>query len=242
MKLLFENWRKYLKENEEGDFPYQIYCDMDGVLVDFESGAIEQINIDIKNKNITDKGMNKLRQALSQLGRDSITSQDLDKMDKKNSLQAARKYMYRRFEDNEDFWANLPWAEGGKELWNYISKYSPYILTAPMQGEGSKRGKRTWIEKNLQPQPEKIFMSHEKYNWAGPTNILIDDFSINTIPWEESGGIAILHTSTKKTITSLGELISEKETPEQELEEVGMNPMVSLNMHPNGKKEADDIE
>ena len=35
------------------------------------------------------------------------------------------------------------------------------------------------------------------------------------------------------------ELKMQKQTPE-ELEEVGMNPMVSLNMQPNGKKEAED--
>ena len=33
MKLLIENWREYLNE-DESSFPYQIYCDMDGVLVD----------------------------------------------------------------------------------------------------------------------------------------------------------------------------------------------------------------
>lgn len=209
MKLIFENWRGYLNEKEETP-PYQIYCDMDGVLVDFVTGAIEQINIDIKDKKVNNGKINKLRSVLSQLGRDSITSQDLAKMDKKNRLQAARNYMYKRLEDDEDFWANLPWAEGGKELWSYISKYNPYILTAPMQSEGSKRGKRMWIEKNLLPRPEKVFMSHEKYNWAGPTNILIDDFSINTLPWEENGGIAILHTSTNNTIASLQELIGEE--------------------------------
>jgi len=239
MKILFENWRKFLKENEEageGAFPYQIYCDMDGVLVDFVGGAIEQINIDIKNKNITDKKMNKLRHALSQLDRDSITSEDLDKMDKENRLQAARNYMYKRFEDNEDFWASLPWAEGGKELWSYISKYDPYILTAPMSGEGSKRGKRMWIKNNLQPAPKKIFMSHEKYKWAGPTNILIDDFKINTIPWHDNKGIAILHTSTKETKKELKALTSTKQTPEEELEEAGMLSIpaagtTSLNMN-----------
>jgi hypothetical protein len=60
MKPLLENWRKYLNE-DINTFPYQIYCDMDGVLVDFEYAAITQINIDIKDETIVDKRMNKIK-------------------------------------------------------------------------------------------------------------------------------------------------------------------------------------
>jgi len=214
MKLLFENWRKYLNEQGEA-FPYQIYCDMDGVLVDFETGAINQINKDLKDETITGKKIDRLRQELSKLGRDIVAIQDIDKMDKENRLQSARNYMYRRLEDDEKFWADLPWAEGGQELWSYISKFDPYILTAPMKGEGSKRGKEIWIEENLNPikPPKKIFMSHEKDNWAvtdGKSNVLIDDFITNIEPWRDAGGVAILHTSTENTIAQLKELKNEK--------------------------------
>ena len=211
MNYLFENWRKYLNEETEQP-PHQIYCDMDGVLVDFEAAAIQQINQDLKDELIQSKKLDNLRQKLSELGRDSIIIKDLDKADRENRLQAARNYMYSRFQDDEEFWANLPWMPGGKELWNYLSKFNPNILTAPMQGEGSKNGKQKWIENNLTPGPKDIFMSHEKYNWAtdenGNPNILIDDFTTNTGPWREAGGYAILHTDVNSTIKELEELIS----------------------------------
>ena len=193
-------------------FPYQIYCDMDGVLVDFENGAIKQINQDLKNKSLHGKELDELRMALSDLGRDTVTLEDLSKMDKERRLQPARDYMYVRLSNDEEFWANLPWMSGGKELWNHISQFNPHILTAPMRGVGSKNGKKLWIKENLTPGPQNIHMSHEKYNWAvdesGQPNVLIDDFTSNTVPWRESGGVAILHTDVKKTIEQLRELIN----------------------------------
>ena len=209
MKLLLENWRDFLTEDQT--YPYQIYCDMDGVLVDFEKGVVEAINRDINDETIETKEMRRLRRELGTIARDAISLADIDKhtQPRTNIIRAARNYMYRRYGEDVEFWANLPWTEDGPELWNYISQFGPYILTAPM-GEGSQTGKRMWIEKNLNPAPEKVFISHEKYEWAttdGRPNVLIDDFITNTEPWLKSDGIAILHTNTADSITTLKAIV-----------------------------------
>ena len=49
-------------------------------------------------------------------------------------------------------------------------------------------------------------MSHDKFKWAAPNHILIDDFTKNTVPWDNEGGIAILHTDANKTIEKLEEI------------------------------------
>jgi hypothetical protein len=112
--------------------------------------------------------------------------------------------MYGRVGNDADFWANLPWMPNGKELWDFIAPYEPFILTSPMQ-KGSEIGKAFWIDGNLNPAPEKVFMSSEKYNWAldedGNPNILIDDWSKNTIPWAKKGGIAIQHVKANTSVT-----------------------------------------
>jgi hypothetical protein len=76
--------------------------------------------------------------------------------------------------------------------------------------KGSERGKITWVNNNLSPPPKNIYLDTEKYNYAvdenGNPNVLIDDFTKNTIPWEKNGGIAILHTSTKDTIKKLKDI------------------------------------
>jgi hypothetical protein len=192
MKLLLENWRESLKENQE----YQIYCDMDGVLVDFEQGVVDYI---------TDKIMagqaEELRKAIK---REYITKGDLSGVGK-NKL--VRDYMYEQLSNAADFWENLPWTQNGQQLWAAIAPHNPNILTTPM-GYGSEIGKQAWIDKNLSLPSKKVFMSRNKYRWANKTNILIDDWTKNTIPWEEHGGIALLYKDSEieKTLSRLREL------------------------------------
>ena len=192
-KLLFENWRKYLKEQEE---QYQIYCDMDGVLVDFVAGTVKHITKQLQ--------AGEAEELKEKIGRDYITDEDIH-MNSPNRNRDVRDYMYKELEHNAKFWENLPWMPGGEELWNFISQFNPYILTAPM-GYGSEIGKQAWIDTHLQPPPSKVFMSHDKFKWASPNHILIDDFTKNTVPWENNGGIAVLYTNTADTIKKLEEL------------------------------------
>lgn len=193
MKLLFENWRKFLKE-QEGE--YQIYCDMDGVLVDFVAGTVEYITQKLQ--------AGEAEELKEMIGRDYITDEDIH-MESPNRNRDVRDYMFKELEHNAEFWETLPWMPRGQELWNFISQFNPYILTAPT-GYGSEIGKQAWIDTHLHPAPSKVFMSHDKFKWAAPNHILIDDFTKNTVPWEDAGGIAILHTESNKTIEKLKEL------------------------------------
>ena len=197
MKLLLENWRKFVKEQEE---QYQIYCDMDGVLVDFVAGTVEHITKQLQ--------AGKAEELKEKIGRDYITDEDIH-MNSPNRNKDVRDYMYKELEHNAKFWEELPWMPGGQELWAFIYKFNPYILTTPM-GYGSEIGKQSWIDKKLDKEmgmpPADVFMSHDKDNWAAPNHILIDDFTKNTVPWDNEGGIAILHTDADKTIEKLEEI------------------------------------
>ena len=210
MKLLLESFKSFIAE-QEGDLP-QIYCDMDGVLVDFEQGVVNQINKDLQmiRKMPDQKNLLKIQRALEAVGRDEVILSDM--RGKGATSAPVRDYMYGRVGNNADFWANLPWMPGGKELWAFISPYSPHILTSPMQ-KGSEIGKAFWIDSNLSPAPDQVFMSRDKYNWAvdenGSPSVLIDDWSKNTVPWSNSGGIAIQHidgdvSATIATLKKLG--------------------------------------
>ena len=77
MKLLIENFQAFINE-QEGKLP-QIYCDMDGVLVDFEQGVVDQINKDLQMiRQMEDKkNLVKIQRALDSLGRDEVVLDDM---------------------------------------------------------------------------------------------------------------------------------------------------------------------
>lgn len=95
------------------------------------------------------------------------------------------------------------------ELWEYIRKYNPNILSATgIPVERNSEMKRKWVKANL-PDHNKILLvktSKLKAQHAKPNRILIDDRTKSTVPWSEAGGIAIRHKDAKSTISKLKEL------------------------------------
>lgn len=110
----------------------------------------------------------------------------------------------------KDFWINLEWTKDGKELWDYIKKYNPDILSSPSSspyGQNDSRvGKHDWVKREI-PGTHLILRSpDQKKEFAHPNTILIDDRESNIIDWNKMGGIAILHTSARDTIYQLQKL------------------------------------
>ena len=182
---------------------YQVFSDMDGVLVNFEQGVLEYMNKRFQElKDQPDHPDHKLaRSAAKELGGWDvvINKWHIARSDMEGSLKRnyrTRDFMYRLVEDNVDLWANLGWERGRKELWNYIKDIPGLeILSAPM-AEGSKVGKRMWVERELGVPVEKVNLSDSKkpYGvWNGKQGLLIDDRDKYINEFREGGGIAIKH-------------------------------------------------
>jgi len=150
---------------------YKIYCDLDGVLVDFSKGYHKLTGIDLNGEFRKDKKF----------------WEPIDKAGKK-------------------FWTELDWMKDGKELWDYIEKYKPDILSAPSREDDSRVGKHEWVKREI-PDAHLILRSMEhKKEFAKPGAVLIDDNEDNIEDWKKAGGLTIHHTSTKETIKQLKKL------------------------------------
>ena len=104
------------------------------------------------------------------------------------------------------FWVGMDWMSDGKQLWNYIKKYEPILLSSPSRSNYSRMGKRIWRKRNLPSTKLILAQAANKQNYADPDSILIDDRESNIDQWIKAGGIGILHTNTASTINKLKEL------------------------------------
>ena len=112
------------------------------------------------------------------------------------------------------FWENLEWMPGSKQMYSFISKYDPYVLSAysDKDATGSKTGKMNWLKKNTKFKRSKInlVLRDQKKKFAkdndGNANILIDDYEKNIKEWEQAGGIGVIYTNAPNTIRELKKL------------------------------------
>jgi len=177
MKLILENWRTFL--NEEVQDKYQIFLDMDGVLVDMTEGVVDSINTNlqkVRNGASTDhndphsvhpgsKGrsqvLRKLAKEMEAEGRRGITAADFDHLtDLKDSggdgPTGANKFIERYFfkiaSNNEDWWVNLPpygHTQALVDIANRASHNGTAIILSAPIDSLSISGKEKWVENNL---------------------------------------------------------------------------------------------
>ena len=162
---------------EESDFipKYQIYCDMDGVLTDFETRFITLLR----------------QEGPKYYSKEVIAQVTRPKHFEKLEGQVE----FWKFIDQYiglEFWSEMPWMPNGKMLWNYIQPYGPKILTSPSEDPSSRLGKKLWVKEHIIPAPEVIFrFGDAKSDFANENSILIDDKPSNLAAFASKGGIAI---------------------------------------------------
>jgi hypothetical protein len=179
-------------DKEMGGKKYVIFCDMDGVLVDFDKGY----------KQLT-----------------GISTKEADAQGRNEFWKLFGKSLKEKNISDKSYWASLDWMPDGKQLWSYISPYNPYVLTAPsinmdipfeerykLENNESMQGKTEWVQRL--PNMRKLYFrsAGRKADFAGPNKILIDDRKDTIDAWNANGGIGILHTSTANTIKQLQDL------------------------------------
>jgi len=162
---------------EESDFTpkYQIYCDMDGVLTDFERRFVTLLRKE--GPKYYSKAV------IAQVSR----PKHFEKLEGQEE--------FWKFIDQYiglDFWSEMEWMPNGRILWDFIQPYGPKLLTSPSRDNTSRLGKRLWVKENIVPSPEVLFrFGDAKSDFANEKAILIDDRPSNLRAFEAAGGIAL---------------------------------------------------
>ena len=190
MKLILENWRSFL--NEEIKDKYQIFLDMDGVLVDMTEGVVDTVNTSlqkVRNGASTDhtdpdsvhpgsksksQSLKRLAKEMEKEGREEITAEEFDYLTDLKDTGAERRMVDKLIEryflaaasKNQDWWANLPALGHAQALVDLANQAShdgkTMILSAPVDAD-SIAGKQIWIENNLIGiDPGKVNVVHDK--------------------------------------------------------------------------------
>jgi hypothetical protein len=198
-----------------------IYCDMDGVIVDFVSTAIADVNKFLDNASSVEKEFLSVGQArayrkvLKELGPDFRTSTEDDL-----NYKSVRNLMFFLIGRDPGAWfAGLgKQADGVELLWPFLVTRGRTVrlLTAGIShrsGTSAESGKVVWARSNLSPEAKEVICTRAaaKQNYAttdGVPNVLIDDKPRTIKEWQEAGGIAILHVTgqSKDTISRLKKL------------------------------------
>lgn len=199
-----------------------IYCDMDGVLVNFEEAVVALVNSLLggavaSGVEITKGYEKRLRKVREELGPDwrAKNRPDLD-------IKSVRNFMMSVIGSNPGpvFAEMQPWPDALNILWPAItsSGRTVNVLTAPIRARSSdvmsaEEGKEFWVSKWLKPSPSSVIMSpaaqKAQYATSGDVpNILIDDKASTIKAWNEMGGVGILHIpgGSATTIAKLQEL------------------------------------
>jgi phosphoglycolate phosphatase-like HAD superfamily hydrolase len=192
MNQTFKSFEQFVNESSTEQSKFRIFCDLDGVLVDFDRGFLEL-------PGNTEK----------------LTTKEYEEKHGRNSIWTIIE------QGGEDYWINLKWTKDGRELWDYLKRYDPIILSSPSLSQTSITGKTKWVAQNLNidqepiTQPEdlqpdsRLVLYTDKYKFAKTENdILIDDTEKKLTDWTEAGGTGILHNDATDTIRVVEELMT----------------------------------
>jgi len=184
MKLLLENWRKFLKE-EKGRV--NIFLDMDGVLVNFP----DTVKDEIKKNNLlspeevhpTSKSGRALLRKLQKLQFSSEQIEDLyNQVEIKfqegglynQNEKIMRSYIFKVLTNNKGLWLRMEELEGATALVDEVFNLADevFVLTAQVD-EQSEEAKREWIGSHFpQINPNNINVDRDK---GGRLRQLISD-------------------------------------------------------------------
>lgn len=149
-----------------------VYCDMDGVLVNFRKGVHKAFNKPYNYATLSNKWT----------FWNDWPDVTLEMVNSACDLL---------------FWANLEWTEDGRDIlrtiWQTFNSKDIYLLTDPVIGHETETGKMAWVDAWLPEYIKRTIITQApKHLLAKPDTLLIDDKDENVDGFREAGGKALL--------------------------------------------------
>ena len=202
---------------------------MDGVLVDFEAGAIKLINRELESASEPGwtSTRKSVRSSVRRVHRDLGTEYRAKPGDDLRAEKGIKNLSYAVIgRDPGGFFRGLPpFQDGISQLWPFLHSLGVpvHILSAPISGTGpggtAEDGKRDWVQR-LDPAPVTVEIEDavDKPKFAvdrasGKPNVLVDDKAVTVAAWNGKGGIGILHVpgQSRASISELERRLTELE-------------------------------
>lgn len=121
-----------------------------------------------------------------------------------------RAEFWERIKTTPRFWTKMDLMPGANQLVNFVRKLKVpiEILTAPVTSDPKcKPGKLVWARAHSFNFPIHFKRAQDKYKYAEPGAVLIDDLPETIEAWNKAGGIGIVHTSVGQTVYELQKIL-----------------------------------
>ncbi len=194
-----------------------IYCDMDGVLVDFFAGA-KRVFARYSEDRVPTLWLKRSRTIPPAIHELNARFGRRYKLHTRDQLEITpvRQFVLSAISFGAgDFFATLPpLRDGVEELWPYLHRSGRRValLSAPITnrrgvaGPSAAEGKRSWAARWLDPAPAEIVIRPSKYKQGvalrgGVANLLIDDRASTIERWSAAGGVGVLHQPGRSSET-----------------------------------------
>lgn len=163
-----------------------IYLDLDGVLVDFVSGALKEIGV-------TEYSIPQNEYNIENWGGVNISTED---------------FWLAIDKTNEHFWANLEkfsWADDLVELCQDFGEV--FFLSSPSRNPYCVAGKMLWIQKHYPKLVRNVILTGKKHHCSAKGRVLIDDSPHKVTPFLKYGGEGILFPAAYNLVGEVDDVI-----------------------------------
>lgn len=113
---------------------------------------------------------------------------------------------WRELAKADGFYEHLDPLPGALAMVEAVRHLDPVILTGLPLGKWAEPQKRAWAKRHFPDLRVITCMARDKWRYATPGDVLVDDREKARQPWEKAGGLFVLHEDPESSLVTLSEI------------------------------------